>query len=451
MNFFLENEVDINHRVKKLLWYVYLIGYPILFLMRVFDLTPASYTQLAIGMVSFLPVMLLANYFVKNFSEQGYVKYYLCGAALFSVTYLVIAIEEAVLLTPIWFFAVTISMMYYNIILTIVVTAACFIINNIMIVIYKGNLMPDELTFADMIGIPSSFLMSVGGIIYTVYLGRKLLLRVMASEEESGEMRKNSEEQLSKTMEAARDVTTFSEDLHSSSDSLNMAIGDISANTGEFVTNIQSLAEKSSKMAEVSREVSEKAARGRGDVDEALSQIGTIRQVIEMVGTAVQRLVNKTREISEMISSITGISEQTKMLALNAAIEAARAGAHGKGFAVVAEEVGKLSDKTADTTEKISMIIEESENEVERVFEKIKDGSEEIRSGARSIEKTGASFKDIIQAVESLATHIEDIAAMGEELEASSESLAAATEEQSASVQVLADLAGKLKETAHKL
>jgi methyl-accepting chemotaxis protein len=98
-----------------------------------------------------------------------------------------------------------------------------------------------------------------------------------------------------------------------------------------------------SSIQEISKQVSDTAAKSSRAVDDARS-----------TRASVEQLKQSADKIGEIIETIGAIAGQTNMLALNATIEAARAGAAGKGFAVVASEVKALANETAKATDDIA-------------------------------------------------------------------------------------------------
>lgn len=79
---------------------------------------------------------------------------------------------------------------------------------------------------------------------------------------------------------------------------------------------------------------------------------------------AMDSVLQVSRKISGIVSTINGLAEQTNLLALNAAIEAARAGDAGRGFSVVAEEVRSLAQKSSASAGEIDGLVDETNQRV---------------------------------------------------------------------------------------
>lgn len=82
-------------------------------------------------------------------------------------------------------------------------------------------------------------------------------------------------------------------------------------------------------------------------------------------------LQNKAKDITNIVSIVSGISEQTNLLALNASIEAARAGEHGRGFSVVAESIRTLSEQSKGAVNEINLNLVQFTGEIKSLVEQI--------------------------------------------------------------------------------
>ncbi|WP_062350625.1 methyl-accepting chemotaxis protein [Bacillus kwashiorkori] len=285
-----------------------------------------------------------------------------------------------------------------------------------------------------------------------------------ASEElsQSSNEVKHSSEQVSATMQ---ELASGSETQANNSSELSSAIGALTSQVIEADEHGKVLQQTSSNVLQL-------AENGNSLMDSSGKQMKKIDEVIKDTNAKVQNLNEHSLSISELVSVIKDIADQTNLLALNAAIEAARAGEHGKGFAVVADEVRKLAEQVTVSVSDITGIVKNVQSEIDIVTSSLKDGYEEVKAGTVQINSTSETFGKINESIlnmindirligknlttitegtQSMNGSIQEMAAIAEESAAGIEQTSAATEETSASMEELSQNAVELAKLAETL
>jgi methyl-accepting chemotaxis protein len=189
---------------------------------------------------------------------------------------------------------------------------------------------------------------------------------------------------------STREVASTATEISSSTTNLSQrteeqaaSLEETSASMEEISATVKKNADNAQRANAFANGTREVADRGGAVVAEAVS--------------AMARIEESSRKISDIISVIDEISRQTNLLALNAAVEAARAGDAGRGFAVVASEVRSLAQRSSQAAKDIKDLITNS--------------SAQVQDGVALVNRAGASLGEIMDSIKKVAEIVSDIAA----------------------------------------
>ncbi|MCR8633430.1 methyl-accepting chemotaxis protein [Paenibacillus radicis (ex Xue et al. 2023)] len=191
-------------------------------------------------------------------------------------------------------------------------------------------------------------------------------------------------------------------------------INDMSRSVHEMASNIQDVSTASNQSSDI-------ASIGNETIQTAIRQMNSIELSIQRLANIIKNLGERSHEIDQIASVITGISSQTHLLALNAAIEAARAGEQGKGFAAVAEEVKKLAEQSDGSAKQITELVHTILTDTSHAMSSMDVSLKEVNEGTMVIDQAGKAFGKIQLSVYQVSGQIQEVSAAIEEMAASAD------------------------------
>lgn len=184
----------------------------------------------------------------------------------------------------------------------------------------------------------------------------------------------------------------------------------------KFATDITARVKQNHAVLEVAQlssstaeETSQIADHGAKLLSTSVNMSEHILEKVEQATASIHALNEQSLNIEKMVSTISGIADQTNLLALNAAIEAARAGEQGRGFAVVADEVRQLASRTSQSTSEINNVVIQNRKLTKAATEQMSNVKESAIASNGQIIEVSSVMREIKEGAENVSKSVSSL------------------------------------------
>ncbi|MBC8419389.1 MAG: methyl-accepting chemotaxis protein [Desulfobacterales bacterium] len=163
------------------------------------------------------------------------------------------------------------------------------------------------------------------------------------------------------------------------------------------------------QVAAMSQETAGFASKGQTDLARMEDAMRNMEAASKSISGRLAAINEKAENITNVVTTITKVADQTNLLSLNAAIEAEKAGEYGRGFNVVAREIRRLADQTAVATLDIDQMVQEMQSAVSAGVMEMDKFMAEVNRSAEDVGKISSQLTRIIEQVQTLSPSFDNV------------------------------------------
>ncbi len=187
-------------------------------------------------------------------------------------------------------------------------------------------------------------------------------------------------------------VTTSATEIAASARELEATVAEQAASTTEVTATSKEISATAEDLVRTMDGVGsslnqtiQMAEGGRSDLTSMEGAMRGLATATASISGKLGTINDRANKISNVVTVINKISDQTNLLSLNAAIEAEKAGEFGRGFSVVAREISRLADQTAIATQDIEHVVKEMQTSVSAGVMEMDKFADEVRRGVGTV------------------------------------------------------------------
>ncbi|MGA8164019.1 MAG: methyl-accepting chemotaxis protein [Waddliaceae bacterium] len=211
-------------------------------------------------------------------------------------------------------------------------------------------------------------------------------------------------------------LATSTSDIASSAQEQEKVIMEQETATKEIDATAREIYETSKQFAEtmdnVSRGAEQTALSATAGKESVMTMKELTKQMVEATNDVGERLGvihDKAGSITNIITTITKVADQTNLLSLNAAIEGEKAGRYGTSFLVIAREIRRLADQTAHATLDIEKMVDEMNRAVSAGVVGVDKFQKNIAIWVEKVASVGEQLAKIIEQVQTQTKSFEEV------------------------------------------